>query len=99
MQKHAKMKAQCHTTRCHATPCNAAQCGQQWPRLHPALLPRGPLLPNLLRHQNPDTFPASGLLALRLLAFFASWLRYHFAPGRVLRMSAGMLELLKVRTH
>lgn len=34
-------------------------------------------------------------MALRLLAFYASWLRYHFAPGRVLRLSAGLLSLLK----
>ncbi len=40
------------------------------------------LIPSLLKHQNPDTFPGSGLLALRLLAFTSSWLRYHFTPVR-----------------
>ncbi|GFH12739.1 uncharacterized protein HaLaN_08482, partial [Haematococcus lacustris] len=38
------------------------------------------LIPSLLKHQGPDTFPGSGHLALRLLAFFLSWLRYHFTP-------------------
>ncbi len=40
---------------------------------------RSSFIPALLRHQ-PDTFPGSSMLALRLLAFFTSWLRYHFTP-------------------
>ena len=45
-------------------------------------LHRSPLIPNLLRLQ-PDVFPGSAMMALRLLAFFTSWLRFHFTPVSV----------------
>ncbi|KAG1668888.1 hypothetical protein FOA52_016057 [Chlamydomonas sp. UWO 241] len=63
-----------------------------WHRMYE--LSRSPLIPNLLLHQ-PDTFPGSSLLSLRLLAFYMSWLRCHFTPKKELRLSGGMLALLK----
>jgi len=58
-------------------------------------LSRSSFIASLLRHQ-PDTFPGSSMLVLRLLAFYTSWLRYHFTPNRVLRLSSSLLDLLKV---
>ena len=43
------------------------------------MLHRSPFIAAILRHQ-PETFPGSSMLVLRLLAFYTSWLRYHFTP-------------------
>lgn len=47
---------------------------------------RTPLISFLFKHHAPDTFPGSGLMALKIIAFLASWLRYHFTQVR-LRLS------------
>jgi hypothetical protein len=53
-------------------------------------LSRSPFIASLLKHQ-PETFPGSSMLALRLLAFYTSWLRYHFTPVRstIIRSASG----------
>lgn len=53
-----------------------------------------PFVAALLRHY-PATFPGSSSMALRLFAFYASWLRHHFAQESVLRLSQPLLELLE----
>ncbi|GLI59337.1 hypothetical protein VaNZ11_001196, partial [Volvox africanus] len=54
------------------------------------------LLPNLLAHyRHPPTFPGSTNMALRLFAFYVSWLRKHYTRDGQLSLSASLLALLQ----
>ena len=57
-------------------------------------LARSPLLPNLAANYD-GSFPGGSAAALRILAFFASWLRLRHCPGNVLRLSSELLRLLE----
>ena len=52
------------------------------------MLHRSPFIAAILRHQ-PETFPGSSMLVLRLLAFYTSWLRYHFTPVSLCQSDTG----------
>ncbi|GIL77546.1 hypothetical protein Vretimale_2922 [Volvox reticuliferus] len=54
------------------------------------------LLPNLLAHyRHPPAFPGSTNMALRLFAFYVSWLRKHYTRDGQLSLSASLLALLQ----
>lgn len=57
-------------------------------------LARSPLVPNLAANYH-GSFPGGSAAALRILAFFASWLRLRHCPGNVLRLSSELLGLLE----
>lgn len=57
-------------------------------------LARSPLVPNLAANYD-GSFPGGSAAALRILAFFASWLRLRHCPGNVLRLSSELLGLLE----
>jgi tetratricopeptide (TPR) repeat protein len=64
-------------------------------------LARSPLVPNLMLNYQ-DSFPGASSLALRTLAFYASWLRLRYCPNNKLRLSDDLLAMLEswsVRTE
>ncbi|GFR45643.1 hypothetical protein Agub_g7052, partial [Astrephomene gubernaculifera] len=66
-----------------------------WRRMYD--LSRGGLLiSQLLAHRRtPPAFPGAPDMALRLLAFYLSWLRKHFTQDGRLSLSQGLLDLLQ----
>ncbi|PNH12618.1 hypothetical protein TSOC_000437 [Tetrabaena socialis] len=53
-------------------------------------------LPDLLAHyRHPPVFPGASGMALRLLAFYLSWMRRHFTTDGRLSLSSGLLDLLE----
>ncbi|KAG2483192.1 hypothetical protein HYH03_017927 [Edaphochlamys debaryana] len=52
-------------------------------------------LPALLaHHRQPPAFPGASHMALRLFAFYVSWMRRHFTADGRLQLSASLLDLL-----
>ncbi|EFJ48820.1 hypothetical protein VOLCADRAFT_90467 [Volvox carteri f. nagariensis] len=55
----------------------------------------GVFLPNLLAHyRQPPAFPGASYMALRLFAFYVSWMRKHFTQDGRLSLSVSLLSLL-----
>lgn len=52
------------------------------------------LVRDLLSMREPP-FPGASYLALQFFAFYASWLRFWFCPGKVLRLGGAVLEELR----
>jgi tetratricopeptide (TPR) repeat protein len=54
-----------------------------------------PLLHNLMENRK-DSFPGGGVRCLQLLAFWLSWLRFHFTdPNHKLQLHAHLLEIVR----
>eukprot|EP00198_Chlamydomonas_reinhardtii_P008105 XP_001697442.1 predicted protein [Chlamydomonas reinhardtii] len=68
-----------------------------WRRMY-ELSSSSPFLAHLLAHYRPGAepvFPGASGMALRLFAFYVSWMRRHFTQDGKLSLSSGILELLQ----
>eukprot|EP00762_Andalucia_godoyi_P004087 ANDGO_06307.mRNA.1 Serine/threonine-protein phosphatase 5 len=58
-----------------------------------ALLGHSPFVPNLLANRK-DSFPGGSLFCLQIVAFWLSWIRFHYARNNILPLSTEILQIL-----